>query len=57
MRSFEGNLIYGAVCDEEGNSGGMLNLVPKLAKMQEEEHLEYLALLDTDYMTSEFPGD
>ena len=57
IEEFEGNLIYGAVCDEEGNSGGMLNLVPKLAKMQEEEHLEYLALLDTDYMTSEFPGD
>lgn len=57
VEEFEGNLIYGAVCDEEGNSGGMLNLVPKLAKMQEEEHLEYLALLDTDYMTSEFPGD
>ena len=54
---FTGNLIYGAVCDEEGSSGGMLNLVPELARMQREEGLEYLALLDTDYMTSEFEGD
>lgn len=54
---FEGNLIYGAVCDEEGNSAGMLSLVPELVKIQEEEGLEYLALLDTDYMTSEYEGD
>lgn len=54
---FEGNLIYGAVCDEEGNSGGMLNLVPRLNQLRKEENLEYLALLDTDYMTSEFEGD
>lgn len=57
VQDFEGNLIYGAVCDEEGNSGGMLNLVPKLTQLQEKEHLTYLALLDTDYMTSEFEGD
>lgn len=57
LDSFEGTLIYGAVCDEEGNSGGMLNLVPELARMQEAEGLEYLALLDTDYMTSEYEGD
>lgn len=55
--NFEGNLIYGAVCDEEGNSAGMLSLVPELVKIQEEEGLEYLALLDTDYMTSEYEGD
>ncbi|MBU5439959.1 M20/M25/M40 family metallo-hydrolase [Tissierella sp. MSJ-40] len=55
--NFEGNLIYAAVCDEEGNSGGMLSVVPELVKMQEEEGFDYLALLDTDYMTSEFEGD
>lgn len=57
IESFEGNLIYGAVCDEEGNSGGMLNLVPELVRLQEEKGLEYLALVDTDYMTSEYEGD
>ncbi|MDR7857211.1 M20/M25/M40 family metallo-hydrolase [Tissierella sp.] len=57
IENFEGNLIFGAVCDEEGNSSGMLSLVPELVKIQEQEDLEYLALLDTDYMTSEFEGD
>ena len=54
---FEGNLIFAAVCDEESNSGGMLTVVPKLVEMQEQEGLDYLALLDTDYMTAEFEGD
>lgn len=55
--NFEGNLIFAAVCDEEGNSGGMLSVVPKLVEIKEREGLEYLALLDTDYMTSEYDGD
>lgn len=54
---FEGNLIFAAVCDEEGNSSGMLSVIPELIKLQEKEGFEYLALLDTDYMTSEFEGD
>ena len=54
---FEGNLIFAGVCDEEGNSGGMLSVVPKLVELKEKENLDYLALLDTDYMTSEFEGD
>lgn len=57
IEEFEGNLIFCAVCDEEGNSGGMLSCVPELVKMKEKEAFEYLALLDTDYMTSEFEGD
>lgn len=57
VKEFEGNLIYVAVCDEEGNSGGMLNSIPELARMKREEGYDYLALLDTDYMTSEYEGD
>ena len=57
LNNFEGNLIYAAVCDEEGNSSGMLAVIPELIKLQEKEGFEYLALLDTDYMTSEFEGD
>lgn len=55
--NFEGNLVFAAVCDEEGNSSGMLSVIPELIKIQEEEDFEYLALIDTDYMTSEFEGD
>ena len=57
IENFEGNLIFAAVCDEESNSKGMLSVIPELVKLQEEEGLEYLALLDTDYMTSEYEGD
>ncbi len=57
IKNFEGNLIFAAVCDEEGNSGGMLSVIPELIKIQEKENFEYLALLDTDYMTSEYEGD
>ncbi len=57
IEEFEGNLIYIAVTDEEGNSGGMLNSLPELVKMKKEEGFDYLALLDTDYMTSEYEGD
>lgn len=53
----EGNIIFGAVCDEESNSRGMLRLVPELERMQREEGLDYLAMLDTDCMTAEYDGD
>lgn len=57
IENFEGNLVFAAVCDEEANSKGMLSVIPELVKLQEDEGYEYLALLDTDYMTSEFEGD
>lgn len=57
LEDFEGNLIFVAVCDEEVNSKGMLSSVPELVKLKEKEGWEYLALLDTDYVTEEFPGD
>ena len=57
IEAFEGTLIYAAVCDEEGNSRGMRSVVPKLIQLQEENKFDYLALLDTDYMTSEYEGD
>ncbi|MCY7007279.1 M20/M25/M40 family metallo-hydrolase [Fusobacterium simiae] len=57
LDNFEGNLIFAAVCDEEANSSGMLSVVPKLVELQEKEGFEYLALLDTDYITAEFIGD
>ena len=55
--SLEGNIVFAAVCDEEGNSGGMLNVVPELIKLKEEEDFEYQALIDTDYMAPRYEGD
>lgn len=57
IENFEGNLVFVAVCDEEANSSGMLSSIPELVKLQEKEGFDYLALLDTDYMTSEYEGD
>lgn len=57
VKEFEGNLVFAAVCDEEGNSNGMLSLVPELIKVQGEEGFEYLSLIDTDYSAPRYVGD
>lgn len=57
IANFDGNLVFAAVCDEEGGSGGMLSVVPELIRLQGQEGFEYLALLDTDYSAPRFEGD
>lgn len=57
LENFSGNIIYCAVCDEEANSVGMRSCVPKLVELKENNQFEYSALINTDYMTSEYPGD
>ncbi len=57
VEDFEGNIVFAAVCDEEGNSGGMLSVVPELIKLQEKESFEYLAVIDTDYSAPRYDGD
>lgn len=57
VEEFEGNLLYAGVCDEEGNSGGMLSVVPELIRLKEEEGFDYTAVLDTDYMAPRYVGD
>lgn len=57
LESFDGNIIFAAVGDEEGNSGGMLSFVPELVKMQEEHGYDYLAVIDTDYTAPRYDGD
>ncbi len=54
---FEGNLVFAAVCDEEGESKGMLSVVEDLVALQEREGFEYMAVIDTDYSTSRYEGD
>lgn len=55
--TFTGNIVFMAVCDEEANSKGMLTCVPELVRLREDNHFDYQALINTDYMTEEFPGD
>lgn len=57
VEELEGNLVFAAVCDEEGNSSGMLSVVPELVKLAEKEGFEYQALVDTDYMAPRYEGD
>lgn len=57
VKNFEGNLIFAAVCDEEGGSKGMLSVVEELVKLQQKEGFEYLAVIDTDYSAPRFEGD
>ena len=37
VSELEGNILFGAVCDEECNSRGMLRFVPELERLQREE--------------------
>ncbi len=57
INDFEGNIVFAAVGDEEGNSGGMLSFVPELIKLQEKEGYDYLAVIDTDYTAPRYEKD
>lgn len=57
IEEFEGNVIFAAVCDEEGSSKGMLTFVPELVRLEKECGYRYLAMLDPDYIAPAYPGD
>lgn len=57
IENFDGNIVFAAVCDEEGNSSGMLSVVPELIRLEREEGFEYQAVIDTDYMAPRYEGD
>lgn len=54
---FEGNIVFAAVGDEEGNSGGMLSFVPELTRLQKEHGYAYLGVIDTDYIAPRYEED
>ena len=53
----EGNVVFVAVPDEEGNSGGMLSAVDQLVRLAETNDLNYIAAVDSDYTSPRFSGD
>lgn len=57
VEELEGNIVFAAVCDEEGNSAGMFSVLPEMVKLRDEEGLEYQALVDTDYSAPRYEGD
>lgn len=57
IENFDGNMIFSAVCDEEGNSKGMLTFVPELVRLREKFGYQYQGMLDPDYIAPAYPGD
>lgn len=55
--NFKGNLIFVGVCDEEVGSAGMFGAVKELNKIVDETGWDIQCMIDTDYMTGEYPGD
>jgi arginine utilization protein RocB len=46
--SFNGNILFVSVCDEENNSAGMIGAVPFINKLKEEFDLEYVAVINSE---------
>lgn len=57
LENLEGNIIIGIVCDEEVNSTGMFALVKLLNELKVKNDFNLVGLIDSDYMTNEFPDD
>jgi arginine utilization protein RocB len=53
----EGNLVFLAECDEEDSSYGILSAVKDLNAWKEEHDFEYIALINSDFVSPRFPGD
>lgn len=51
------SLVMLATPDEENESAGVLQAVRFLLRLREQHNLEYLGLLNTDYVTELYPGD
>lgn len=55
--TFDGNVLLVTVPDEEVNSQGMLEAVPKLKELKEKHDLDYSACLNSEPMFEKYPGD
>lgn len=51
------NLLVCFVCDEEGNSKGMIDTIPQIQKMIDDFQLDIQAAIDTDYTSPQFVDD
>lgn len=57
LASSDKNLLVCLVCDEEGNSKGMIDAIPYIQQMKDDFHLDILSAIDTDYTSPQFTGD
>lgn len=51
------NLLVCFVCDEEGNSKGMIDAIGHIKQMVDDHQLNLLSAIDTDYTSPQFIGD
>lgn len=47
-----GNLVFLAECDEEGDSKGVISALDKLIEIKNKNHFKYVACLNSDYSVS-----
>lgn len=57
LDEIQGNLVFIGVPDEEGNSAGMISVIAYLQQLAKERHWDFAATINTDYMTTRYPGD
>ncbi len=55
--SFKGHVVALFVCDEEGNSAGMISAIEVLKNWRDIKGLEICGVINTDYHTAQYPGD
>ena len=53
----DGNLVLLAECDEEDSSYGILSAVKDLNNWKDEHGFEYIALINSDFVSPRFSGD
>lgn len=53
LDELNGNLLFLAECDEEGDSKGVISALDKLIEIKEKENFKYVACINTDYSVSE----
>ncbi|WP_079505624.1 M20/M25/M40 family metallo-hydrolase [Mesobacillus jeotgali] len=53
----DGNLVFLSECDEEDSSYGILSAVKNLNAWKEEHGFEYVAAINSDFVSPRFPGD
>lgn len=57
LTRFDKNLLVCFVCDEEGNSKGMIDAIPHIMQIKDDFHLNIQSAIDTDYTSPQFSGD
>ncbi|SMO49484.1 M20/M25/M40 family metallo-hydrolase [Melghirimyces algeriensis] len=53
----KGNILFLSECDEEDNSHGIRSALSDMLYLAQEENLDYIAAINTDYTSPRFEGD